>query len=95
MRSGSAIGRAGDHHAAVAMADEDDVAQIFHLEERDDVGDMGVEVDVRPRQVRAFAEAGERRGENLVSLQQGTDEAPAPAAVPGAVHEHEISHARF
>jgi hypothetical protein len=56
---------------------------------------MGVEVDVRSRQVRAFAESGERWGENLVSRKQGTDEAPAPAAVPGAVHEYEISHARF
>jgi hypothetical protein len=30
-----------------------------------------------------------------MSLEQWTDEAPAPAAVPGAVHEHEISHVRF
>ena len=77
------------------MADEDYVAQIFHLEERDDVGDMSVEVDVRPRQMGAFAEPCERRGEYLVSLEQWTDEAPAPAAVPGTVDEHKIGHARF
>jgi hypothetical protein len=77
------------------VADEDDIAQIFHLEERDDVGDMGVEVDVRPRQVRAFAQAGERRRKHFMSLEERADETPAPAAVPGAMHEYEISHARF
>ena len=90
-----AIGRAGDHHAAVAVADEDDVAQIFHLEQRDDVGDVRVEVDVRPRQVRALAEAGEGRGKDFMSFQQWTDQTPAPAAVPGAVHENEIGHTLF
>jgi hypothetical protein len=79
----------------VAVANEDDVQQVFHLKERGDVLDMGVEFDVRPGEMLALAQAGERRGEYLVpgAAQERPDEAPAPAAVPGAVHQHERGHA--
>ena len=43
---GGPVGDAGDHHAAVAVADEDDVAQVLEREHVDDVGDVRVEVDV-------------------------------------------------
>ncbi len=95
------LGRAGDRPAAVRMADEADVAQVFVFDHVDDVGDVGVEIDRAARQVRALAEPGERRREHGMALraQKIGDTTPAPAAVPGAMHQHEglvaaIAHAR-
>ena len=52
---------------------------------------MGVEIDVLAHEVRALADAGERRREHIVALlfQQVRQAPPAPAAVPRAVHQHE------
>src|SRR5580704_6691601 len=44
---GGAIGDAGNHHAAIAVAHQDDVAQILELQQFDDVGNVGVEIDGR------------------------------------------------
>src|SRR5204863_63307 len=80
-----------DHHAAVAMADEDHVPQVLELEHRDDILHMRVQVGVGARQVRALADAGERWREHLVAgrAQQWDDLPPAPAAVPAAVDKDE------
>ena len=48
---GGAVGDAGDDHAAVAVADEDHVAQVLVVEHSDDVGDVGVEIDVGGEEV--------------------------------------------
>ena len=52
---------------------------------------MGVEIDVLAQEVRAVADAGEGRCEHLVAfpLKRIGHPPPAPAAVPGAVHQHE------
>ena len=52
---GRAIGRPGDDHAAVAVPDQDDVAQIFVMQEGNNVVDMAVEVDTGSEQVRSLA----------------------------------------
>ena len=45
MRSRRAVGDAGDDHAAVAVADEHDVAQVLELEHAEHVLDVRLEVD--------------------------------------------------
>lgn len=42
MRSGTDAATPGDDHAAVAVADEHDVVQLFPLDEPDEVVDMRV-----------------------------------------------------
>ena len=44
---GGAVGDTGDHHAAVAVADEDHVVQVLVEQQVHDVVDVGVEVDRR------------------------------------------------
>jgi len=77
------------------VADQDDLAQILHLEDRNHVADVRVQVDVGPRKVLALAQAGQGRGKHIMSFQERTQESPAPAAVPGAVHQHERGHGGF
>ena len=69
------------------MTNQNDVFEVFPFDHVDDVCDVRVERDLRAHQVRALAEPGQRRREDLVAaaLQQIGDAAPAPAAVPRAV----------
>ena len=46
MRCGTPLGNAGDDHARVAVADEDDIVQVFELEHVDDIVDVRVEPHV-------------------------------------------------
>ncbi len=73
------------------MADEHDVGELFGADEAANVLDMGRKIHRFVEQVRALAEAGERRREHApaAGFQPVGDEAPAPAAVPGAVDEDE------
>ena len=91
---GRAIRDPGDHHAAVAVTDEDHVAQIVVVHDGDDVVDVGVEVDAGVQHVRAFAEAGQRRCVHVVPrvAQQPGDALVAPAAVRAAVDENVRRH---
>ena len=86
---GHAIGHAGDDHAAVAVADEDDVVQIFPEDDVDDVLNVRVEVNVRAAEVGMFAEPGERRAINDVAVggEQIVHVFPIPTAAPCAVHD--------
>ena len=83
--------RARGRPAAVGMRDEADILQVFPVHQIDDVGDVGVEDDVLAEQMRAVAIAGERRRIDLVAVPFENVGAapPAPAAMPGAVNEHE------
>jgi hypothetical protein len=51
---------------------------------------MSGEVNARPQQMRALAQPGQRRRENRVAIEAKPigDAPPAPAAMPGAVHQH-------
>ena len=48
---GGPVGHAGDDHPAVAVADQDHVAKILVVQQRRDVGDVGVEVDAGAHQM--------------------------------------------
>ena len=71
------------------MADEHDFTQIFHLYQRNDVLHVQREVDPGPREMRAVAETGKRGRVHIVARapQRRRYEAPAPSAMPAAMHE--------
>ena len=73
------------------MGDEADAVEVFPCHQVDDVGDVGVEDHVLAQKVRAIAVAGERLRINLVAalFQNVGNAPPAPAAMPGAVNQHE------
>jgi hypothetical protein len=85
------LGNAGDDTAGVGVPGQHDVLQAFVFDQVDDVGDVGVEIDGGRQEMDALAEAGERRGVDLVAalFEPVGHPPPAPAAVPGAVHQHE------
>jgi hypothetical protein len=89
-----AIGGAGDHQPAVAVADQDHLVELFALHQVDDVGQVRVERDAAIEQVRPFAHAGERDGVRAVAgrAQHRQHTRPTPGPVPGAVDEHEGGH---
>ena len=89
------VADAGDHAAGVAVTDQHEVVEAFELDQADDVRDMGRQPDPGPEQMRAVGQAGKRRREDAVSGrgQQARDARPAPAAMPGAVHQDEITRA--
>ena len=51
------VGDAGGDHAAIAVADQHDVAQILVLDDVQHVLDMRIQIDRRVGQMRALAEA--------------------------------------
>jgi hypothetical protein len=71
------------------VPDQDHVVQVLVVEDRDDVADVQVEVDLRGQQVRPLAEARQRRAVHLVARgpEEAGDPLVAPAAVPAAVHQ--------
>ncbi len=83
--------RARARPAAIGMHHQAHVLEVFPFEDVDDIGDVGVEVDVLAHEMRALADARQRRREHLVTLllQEIGDAPPAPAAMPGPVHQHE------
>ena len=91
---GLAVGGAGDDHAAVTVAGEDDTMDVFVAQGVGDVFDVGVQVHLRGSEMRTLAAAGKRRANDLVAgfLQRFSDAPPEPAASPCAVNEDERSH---
>ncbi len=57
-----AIRRAGDRQSAKTVADQNDVGQVFVLEDIDDVLDEDAEINSLRKQMRTFTKATERRG---------------------------------
>jgi hypothetical protein len=60
------VGGTGDHHAPIAVANQDRVAQFLEVQQVDDVGDVAVQVDTAAKQVRPLAQTRQGRGVNLV-----------------------------
>jgi hypothetical protein len=73
------------------MSDQHDIVQLLALDEVDDVCLERIQRDIPRQQVLALAKPGLRRGEDDMALgaQPIRNPAPAPAAVSGAVHQHE------
>src|SRR6185436_2363030 len=85
----------GRDHAAITVADQSHVAQVFELEHLDDVLDVRVEPHVAARQMNALAEPSVSRGPQLVPAlaQARAHLLPGPARRPGAVRYQESGHA--
>jgi len=91
---GQCIGDAGDHHAAVGVADQNNVRQPFFLDDIHDIGDVGVEIDARTHQMDALAQPSQCRRIGFVAglAQLLGDRTPVPAADPSAMNQHEVRH---
>ncbi len=89
-----AVGNTRCDHPAVAVPDENQVAQPLAGDHREHVADRGLEVHERVDQVRALAEAGVGRREHLVApcAEGGADLPPRPAAGPRAVADEKLRH---
>jgi hypothetical protein len=61
----AAVGHPGDDLAAIAVAHQHDVVQFLGICQRQHVGDMGLQADLRLAQVGAVAVAGQRGGVHL------------------------------
>ena len=79
----------------VAVADQDDVVQVLSLDQVDDVGDVGVQVDLGRGLVGAVPQPGERHRVDLVALAAELvgDRLPGPTAEPGPWDENVGGHA--
>ena len=93
---GGAVSDAGDDHAAVAVADENHVTQVFEVQQVHDVADVHVEVDRGADEVSPVATPGQARRIDVVTLrtEEPSDLPVAPAAMPATVHQHVVRHGR-
>jgi len=91
---GRAVRGAGDHHAAIAVPDENDAVQILEMEQFHDVFDVAIEIHTAAKEVLPFTKSGQRWGVHLVSLsaQQARYGLIAPAAVPAAMNQNICRH---
>jgi hypothetical protein len=92
---GDAVRDRGRDDAAVAVPDQDDVSQVFGLEHREHVPDVGLQPDLPAGQVRALAEPRVGRGDQLVAPppKERPHLLPGPARRPRAVSDQERRHA--
>ena len=89
-----AVGHARDHHAAIAVPDQDSVAQFFRFNRVDHVRDMRLQRDTLRQKMRTFAHPCERNGKRAVTRRpKGRQHTlPTPGAVPGTMDQDEIGH---
>ena len=86
---------AGNHHAAIGMADQHDVLQFLPFDEVRDVGNVRVEIDRSgAERCERSATPVKRRREDVMALRgkKPRHALPAPAAMPGAVNENKSRH---
>ena len=87
-------GDAGNHHAAVGMAGEDEAVEAFLADLAADVVDVIGQRDPRMQLVRAHAEPGQRGHDHAVAglLKLGREPLVSLPAAPGAMDQHVIGH---
>jgi hypothetical protein len=89
-----AVGGAADHATTVRMSAQNHIREFFPPYEVRHIGDVSGQVDTGGVEVRAFADSGESRGEDVVSggPERFTNSFPAPASVPGSVYKDVSGH---
>src|SRR5216683_4759131 len=89
-----AVGYATDHHAAIGIADENDIGQILLVDNADHVLNMRVEIDLTVEEVLALADTGQRRSVYFMPrlAQPWRQLPPNHAPSPGAMHQDERRH---
>ena len=81
----------GDDHAAIRMAHEDDLIEIFPFDLVDDVADVCRQVNLVVQEMRALAETGQCRRKDTVFFRSQAirDPLPTPATMARAMHQNE------
>src|SRR5206468_1759217 len=82
------------HAAAIGMATEDHPVELLPADKVDDVVHVPLKIDAPRQGVALLRHAAERRREHLMPpiAKRAPDSRPAPAAVPGTVHQNEGCH---
>lgn len=91
---GNAVRDARNDHPPVAVAAQDDFAEILEHDRRHHVVDVVREGDLRRADMLALTKARERGRERLVPVipELPGDGSPLPTASPSPVHDHECRH---
>ena len=86
---GNAVHHAGDDHAAIAVAREHHIVQVFEQDRVHHVVDVGLEIDVRTAEVHALTESGESHAIDGVAVgrEKVAGLLPLPTASGGAVDD--------
>jgi hypothetical protein len=86
-----AVGHAGCDHAAIAVADQDDVPQVFISDDVEDVLNVRFEIDRRVSQMLAFANTGLGRRDQAMPgcSHQRVHLFPCPSGRPRTVADEE------
>src|SRR5690606_11023161 len=87
-------GDTGCDHAAIAVPDQHDIAQILELQHAEHVSDMRFEIDIGRGKMRALAKPGIARRINVVTggAQDRPHLLPRPGRRPGAMRNNDGSH---
>jgi hypothetical protein len=90
-----AIGGTADDATTVRVPAENYLREFFPPYEVRHIGDVSGQVDAGRVEVRAFADSGEGRGEDLMpfGLQRPANSFPALAPVPCSVYQDVSGHA--
>src|SRR5882757_8760585 len=85
------LGGSGDYPSPVRMSDENDVVEVFPVNDVGHVSNVGVQRDIDAQQMRSVGQPGQSRGEDAVAaiLELVADPRPAPPPVPRSVDENE------
>ena len=88
------LDRATDDQSAIAVSNQNDIAEPLEQNGGNHVPNVGCEVDFSRQQVRSLTHASESWRKNLVtgSFQDWPNFPPAPTAMPCAVNKHKCSH---
>src|SRR5262249_46492475 len=89
-----AVGYATDHHAAIGIADENDIRQIRVVDTADHILNMWVEIDLPAEEVLAGADTGQGRSVYVMTrlAQPWRQFPPNHTAGPAAMHQDERRH---
>ena len=81
-------------HAAIGMADENDILEILPSDMVDNIKHMGVGNDVGRRKMAALTKTGQRRRRYIMTAatKRPLKRASAPAAMPCTMHKHKSRH---
>lgn len=81
-------------HPAIAVAAQDDIAELFGGNRRGNVGDMGFQIGLRRRQMRAISQARQGRCKHGVTggAQAVGNPPPTPSPMPCAMNQYECRH---
>jgi hypothetical protein len=84
----------GDHHCTITVGYQDNILQIFVLQNTRYILNVCFQADIRAYQVAAFTQTGKRWGENFSAIfsQNLSHTFPTPSTMPGSMNKYKCSH---